>query len=48
MVERKAFLANPEHQDHVSQYAEHYCNANNKKDRDCYEYPSLTHFMNEH
>ena len=41
MVERKAFLANPKHQYHVSQWGEHDCCANNKKNRDCYEYQSL-------
>ena len=31
----------------VSHYREHDCNANNKKDGDCYRYPSLPHFMDE-
>ena len=31
MVERKAFPANPKHQDRVSQCGEHGCRANNKK-----------------
>ena len=47
MVERKAFLANPKHQDRVSQCGERDCNANNKKNGDYYEYRSLSHFMNE-
>ena len=48
MVERKAFLTNPKHQYRVSKYREHDCNAHNKKNRDYYGYPSLTHFSNEH
>ena len=44
---RKAFLANPKHQYHVSKYGEHYCHANNKNNGDYYEYPSLYHFTNE-
>ena len=48
MVERKAFLANPKHQHHVSQCGEHDCNAPNKKKVDYYEYPSLTYFEDEH
>ena len=42
MVEMKAFLANPNHQ-----YHEHDCGAHNEKNRDYYEYPSLTHFTDE-
>ena len=45
MVERKAFLANLKHQDCASQYGEHDCSANNKKNGDYYEYRSLSHFM---
>ena len=48
MVERKAFLANPKHQDYVSQCREHDCSATSKKSKDYYEYPSLTHLMDEH
>ena len=48
MVERKAFIANPKHQYHASQYGEHDCSTHNKKNKDCYEYPSLTYFMDEH
>ena len=48
MVERKAFLANPKHQDRVPQYGEHDYRAHNKKNRDYYRYPSLSHFTDEH
>ena len=48
MAESKAFLANLMHQHHLSQQGEHNCNAYNKKDRDFYEYPSLSHFTDEH
>ena len=41
---KKAFLANMKHQYHVSQYGEHDCHANNKKNEDYYEYPSLSQF----
>ena len=34
----KSFLANPKHKDRVSQCGKHDCSANNKKDRDYYEY----------
>ena len=44
MVEGKDFLAGPKHQYHVSQHGERDCSANNKKNRDCYKYPSLSHF----
>ena len=47
MVERKAFLANSKHQYRVSQCGEHDCSARNKKNGDFYEYPSLSHFMDE-
>ena len=47
MVEREVFLENPKHQYRVSQYGEHDCSAHNKKKVDCYEYPGLTHFMDE-
>ena len=43
---KKAFLANPKDQYCVSQYGEHDCSANNKKNGDYYEYPSLSYFMN--
>ena len=48
MVERKAFLAIPNHQYWVSQFREYDCSAYNKKNGDYYEYPSLTHFINKH
>ena len=47
MVERKAFLTNLMHQNRVSQWEEHDCSAYKKKNRDCYEYPTLSHFTNE-
>ena len=47
MVERKAFLTNPKHQYCVSQYGEHDCSAHNKKNRDYYKYPSLSHVTNK-
>ena len=45
MVDKKAFLANPKLQYPMSQSREHDCNAQNG---DYNEYPSLSHFMNEH
>ena len=48
MAERKAFLANTMHQYHVPQCEGHDCGAHNKKNVDYYEYPSLTHFEDEH
>ena len=47
MAKRKAFLANPKHQDRVSQYGEHDCSANKKKNRDYCEYPNLFVFIDE-
>ena len=47
MVERKAFLTNLKHQYCVSQWGEQDCSAHNKKNGDCYEYPSLSQFMDE-
>ena len=44
---KKAFLANPKHQYHVSQCEEHYCCANNKKNRNYYESPNLSHFTDK-
>ena len=44
---RKAFLANPNHQYHVSQYGEQDFHANNKKNGDPYAYPCLYHFTDE-
>ena len=48
MVERKAFLDNPKHQNHVSQWGKHDCGAHKKINGDYYEYPRLSHFMDEH
>ena len=48
MVEWIAFLSNPKHQYDVSQWGEHDCSAHNKKNGDYYEYPSLSHLMDEH
>ena len=48
MVERKAFLANPTGQSQASQWGQHDCGANNKKNEFYYEYPSLTLFTDEH
>ena len=42
---KKDFLANPKHEYHVSQQEEHDYSAHNKKNG---EYPSLSHFMDEH
>ena len=42
-----AFLANPKHQNRVSECGKHDCSANNKKNRDYYVYPSLSHFTDE-
>ena len=47
MVERKVFLANPKHQYRVSLYGEHDCGAYKKKSENYYEYPNLTHFIDE-
>ena len=47
MVEKKAFLENRKHQYRVSQCTEHDCGANKKWNGDYYEYPSLSHFMDE-
>ena len=32
---------------HVYKWGEHDCSANNEKNGDYYEYPSLSHFMDE-
>ena len=47
MVKRKVFLANPKQQYQVSQYGEHDFSACNKKNGNYYEYPSLSHFIDE-
>ena len=47
MVERKAFLANPKHQYHATQWEEHVYSANNKKNEGYFGYPGfLTPWMN--
>ena len=46
MVERKAILANPKHQYHVSQYGELDCSPHNEKNGGYYEYLSLTMNIN--
>ena len=45
---KKSILANQKHQYHVSQCREHDFSANNKKNKDYYGHPSLSHSMNEH
>ena len=47
-MERKAFIANPKNQCHVSQYGEHDCSAHNKKNGNYYDFQSLTHFKDKH
>ena len=44
---KKALLANPKHQYHVSQSTERDCHATNKVNEDYVEYPSLSHFTDE-
>ena len=44
---KKAFLASPKNQYHVSQGGEHVCHAKNKKKGDYYEYPSSSHFTDK-
>ena len=44
---KKGFLGNPKHQYHVSQRGEHDFSADNKKNGDYYEYPSLSQFLDE-
>ena len=48
MVEKKAFLAIPKHQYHVSRYGERDCSAHREKNGDYNEHPSFTHFADEH
>ena len=48
MVEREAFLVNPNHQYRASKYGEHDSSATNKENGDCYKYPSLYHFIDIH
>ena len=44
---KEAFLVNPKHQYRVSQCGEHDYHAKNKTIRDYFEYPCLSHFMDE-
>ena len=44
MAERKAFLINPKHQCRVPSVENMIVVPINKKNRDCYEYPSLFYF----
>ena len=44
---KKALLVNPRHQYRVPQCTKHDCNANNKKNGDCYRYPSFSNFRDE-
>ena len=44
---KKSFSCSPKHQYHVSQYGEHDCIANKKKNGDYYGNPSLSHLTNE-
>ena len=44
---KKAFLANPKHQYHVSQCGELDCCANNKKNGDYHVHPHLSNFTDE-
>ena len=46
-MKRKACLANPKCQYHVSHYGEHDCIANNKKNGYYYESLSLSHCTDE-
>ena len=46
-MEEKGFLAKIKHQYRVSPYGEHDFHAHNEKNGDCYEFPSLSHFMIE-
>ena len=44
---KKAFPANPKHQYHVPQCGKQDCHANNKKNGNYYEYPSVSHLTGE-
>ena len=44
---KKALFANPKHQYRVSEYKEHDCSTNNKKNWDCYKCPSLPYFTDK-
>ena len=43
----KSFSSNARHQYHVSQWEEHDCNADNKRNGDYYQCPSFSHFTGE-
>ena len=45
--EKKGFLVNPKYQHHASQCGEHDCSDNKKRNRDYYEYRSLSYFKKE-
>ena len=45
---KKAFLSNPTLKYRVSHCEEHDCCSHKKKNVDYCDYPSLTHFMDEH
>ena len=47
MVERKPFLVNQKRQYRVSHCGEQDCTANNKRNGDCYQYPSLYYFTDK-
>ena len=48
MVQRKAFLANQEHQYRVFKCGEHDCSTHPEKNRDDNEYSSFSHSNDEH
>ena len=48
MVERKALPANAKYKYLVSQSEERDCSAYSKKNKDYYEYQSLSHFTDKH
>ena len=47
MVERKAFIAKRKHQNHVPKKEYVIAVPNNKKNKDYYENPSLSHLTDE-
>ena len=47
MVKKKALPTNPRHQHRVSRCGEQDHSSHDKKNVDHYEYPSLTHFIDE-
>ena len=48
MVERKTYIANPEHQYRVFECGEHDCITHTEKSGDYNKGLSLSHFMDEH